>query len=276
MKAWPMRGLLPSLGEERIGLRRRSPAPVSAAQISSNMSASIAPFAPPIGNRLPCSIASFGSVVGLPWRSSAQPSGMRSPRFMAIMILPRTTVVRARSITRVGFFSLWKRSRHGVGAEQRLLAAPGRDRRGRVGEGEARPCPASATGSRWMPEHADVRAVADAGEGDAVAPRALDRPPRPPTAPRHTAGRRGCRSGRRRARSATHRRLRGAVGAAVAQHAAVERDARHAVGRQALLLGVHQVARRGLGHVGIGARPAPARRAPGETVPAPSFFTGRF
>ena len=67
--------------------------PVSDAQISSNINASIAPFAPPIGNRLPRSIASFGSVVGLPFRSSAQPSGIFSPFFIAIMIFPRTTVV---------------------------------------------------------------------------------------------------------------------------------------------------------------------------------------
>src|SRR5262245_54910674 len=98
MKACPMRGLLPR-SEKNESASGPIAAPVSEAQMSSNMSASIAPFAPPIGKRLPCSIASFGSVVGFPCRSSAQPSGMRSPLRMAIMILPRTTVVSARSIT---------------------------------------------------------------------------------------------------------------------------------------------------------------------------------
>src|SRR5262245_15378443 len=98
MKACPMRGLLPS-SEKNESASGPMAAPVSAAQMSSNINASIAPFAPPIGKRLPRSIASLGSVVGLPSAPSAQPSGMRSPRFMAIMILPRTTVVIARSIT---------------------------------------------------------------------------------------------------------------------------------------------------------------------------------
>ena len=75
MNACPMRGWLPSSAKNESASKPIA-APVSAAQISSNMSASIAPFAPPVGNRLPCSIAAFASVVGLPWRSSAQPSGM--------------------------------------------------------------------------------------------------------------------------------------------------------------------------------------------------------
>ena len=96
-----MRGRFPS-SEKNESASGPIAAPVSAAQISSNIRASIAPFAPPMGNRLPCSIASLGSVVALPCRSSAQPSGIFSPRRIAIMILPRTTVVSARSIT-IGF-----------------------------------------------------------------------------------------------------------------------------------------------------------------------------
>src|SRR5688572_6507493 len=55
MNAWPMRGLLPS-SEKNESASEPIADPVSAAQISSNISASIAPFAPPMGNRLPCSI----------------------------------------------------------------------------------------------------------------------------------------------------------------------------------------------------------------------------
>src|SRR5688500_13685013 len=98
MKAWPMRGRLPSSAKNESASVPMAE-PVSAAQISSNISASIAPLAPPIGNRLPRSIASLGSVVGLPSAPSAQPSGMRSPLRIAIMMRPRTTVVMARSMT---------------------------------------------------------------------------------------------------------------------------------------------------------------------------------
>src|SRR5438093_13727395 len=54
--------------------------------------------------------------------------------------------------------------------------------------------------------------------------------------------------------------MRRAVGAPIAQHGAIEWHARHAVGGQAVLLGVDQVARRGLGHARMGAR-ALERRA---------------
>src|SRR5262249_35890022 len=73
MNAWPMRGLLPCSAKNESASGPMA-APVSEAQMSSNISASIAPFAPPIGKRLPCSIASFGSVVGFPCRSSAHRS----------------------------------------------------------------------------------------------------------------------------------------------------------------------------------------------------------
>ena len=89
------------------------------------------------------------------------------------MMRPRTTVVSARSMTS-GSLALARESRrHRVGAEQRLLAAPGRDRGRRIGEREA---DQAGLGDRQQvdAEHADVRAVADAGEGDAVAARALD------------------------------------------------------------------------------------------------------
>ena len=111
------------------------------------MSASIAPFAPPMGKRLPCSIASFGSVVGLPWRSSAQPSGMRSPLRIAIMMRPRTTVVSARSMT------IGAAPRRGNAAATGLVPKRGfRPPQGGIAAGEfvnAKPTrPACATGRR--------------------------------------------------------------------------------------------------------------------------------
>ena len=53
-----------------------------------------------------------------------------------------------------------------------------------------------------------------------------------------------------------------AIGAAVAQHGAVEGNARHAVRGQALLFGLDQVLRRGLGHGGV--RPRTLQRRAGE------------
>src|SRR6185503_17237314 len=147
--AWPMRGRLPS-SEKNESASGPIAAPVSEAQISSNMSASIAPFAPPIGNRLPCSIASLGSVVGLPCRSSAQPSGMRSPRRIAIMMRPRTTVVRARSITIGGFPLLGKTAATGLVPKRAFLPPHAGIAAGELVK--AKPAmPASATGRRWMP-----------------------------------------------------------------------------------------------------------------------------
>ena len=40
----------------------------------------------------------FGSVVGLPWASSAQPAGIVLPSFAATISLPRATSDRLRSI----------------------------------------------------------------------------------------------------------------------------------------------------------------------------------
>src|SRR5207247_2427249 len=185
MKAWPMRGRLPS-SEKNESASGPIAEPVSAAQISSNMSASMAPFAPPMGKRLPCSMASFGSLVGLPSRSSAQPSGMRSPLRIAIMMRPRTTVVSARSM---------------------------------------------ASGSPRPPDHlVDGPLHRHVGQAVVVVDQA-------------DAGTIG-----------DQLRLGGAVGAAFAQHPAVERHARHAMRRQAVLFGVNQVARRRLGHAIICAR----------------------
>ena len=61
------------------------------------MSASIAPFVPPIGSIEPSS-AACASVVGLPSRSSAQPSGIGLPCFAATMTFPRATSESDRSM----------------------------------------------------------------------------------------------------------------------------------------------------------------------------------
>src|SRR4051812_20927923 len=63
--------------------------------------------------------------------------------------------------------------RDGVRAEERLLPAPRRNRRRRVGESEADE-PGLRHRQEVDAEHADVRAVRDAAEGDAIAARALD------------------------------------------------------------------------------------------------------
>jgi hypothetical protein len=54
---------------------------------------------PPIAARLPVS-AACALVVGWPSRSSAHPSGIGFPSFAYSMILPRTTSVSERSITK--------------------------------------------------------------------------------------------------------------------------------------------------------------------------------
>ena len=120
-----------------------------------------------------------------------------------------------------------KHRRHRVGAEERLLAAPRRDRRRRIGERKT-----DQAGARHRQEmdaeDADVRAVLDAAEGDDVAPRALD----------HLVDRELDRDVRQAVGVVDQAgagaigdkaRLGGAVGTAAAQHAAIERDARHAV-----------------------------------------------
>ena len=197
-KAWPMRGRLPC-SEKNESASGPIAAPVSEAQMKPEHEREHRPFRAADRKQAPVLDRFLRFlVVGLPCRSSAQPSGMRSPLRIAIMILPRTTVVRARSIhDRIRILSR-ERGSHGIGAEERLLPAPGRDRGRRVGEGESGEAAPARPGSQVDPQDADVRAVADAREGDAVAPRALDRFAPPPIPPRRTAGRRGCRSGRRR------------------------------------------------------------------------------
>ena len=245
MNAWPMRGRLPSSAKNESASVPIA-APVSAAQISSNISASIAPFAPPIGNRLPRSIASFGSVVGLPSASSAQPSGMRSPLRIAIMMRPRTTVVRARSMTSGSLPLRGNTAATGLVPNSAFLPPQAGIAAGELVK--AKPTsPACGDRQQVDAQHADVRAVADAGEGDAVAPRALDHLLDRPL--RRDIGQAVAVVDQAHAGAlGDHRRLRGAVGAALAQHAAVERHARHAVRGQAVLLGANQVARGGFGH----------------------------
>ena len=254
MKAWPMRGWLPS-SEKNESASGPIAAPVSAAQISSNISASIAPFAPPIGNRLPCSIASFGSVVGLPSRSSAQPSGMRSPLRIAIMMrAAHHGGQREVDDDRVACSSRGNAAATGLVPNSGFLPPQGGIAAGELVK--AKPTmPGLGDRQQVDAEHADVRAVADAGEGDAVAPRALDRLLDRPL--RRDVGQAVAVVDQADPGplGLTIARLRRAVGAAVAQHAAVERHARHAVRRQALLFGANQVARRGLGHAIICAGP---------------------
>ncbi len=95
-------------------------------------------------------MASFGSVVGLPLRSSAQPSGIFSPFCIASMILPRTTVVSARSITSGSPFFRGNAKATGS-VPNRAFLPP----QAGIAAGElvnATPTmPAAATGSRWMP-----------------------------------------------------------------------------------------------------------------------------
>src|SRR2546425_1628982 len=100
-------------------------------------------------------------------------------------------------------------------------------------------------------EHADVRAVTDARKADAVAARTLarladrpfDRDVRQAVAVIDQAG---------AAALGQHRRMGRAVGAAVAQHRAVEGHARQAVRRKPLFFRAHQVLRRRLGKARVG------------------------
>ena len=70
----------------------------------STISASATPLASPIGSIEPAR-AESGSVVGLPFLSTAQPSGIFSPRCFDAMTLPRATFDSDRSITRASGFS---------------------------------------------------------------------------------------------------------------------------------------------------------------------------
>ena len=91
-----MRGRLPSSTKNDVASAPIA-APVSAVTRSSTTSASIAPLVPPIGSIEPSSPA-LGSVVGLPSRSSAQPSGIDLPSLAATISLPRATSDSDRSI----------------------------------------------------------------------------------------------------------------------------------------------------------------------------------
>ena len=94
-----MRGRLPS-STKKLEASKPNCAPMTAVTSSSTISASIAPLldvAAPIGSIEPSS-AALASVVGWPFASSAQPSGIGSPFFAATMTLPRATSLRLRSI----------------------------------------------------------------------------------------------------------------------------------------------------------------------------------
>ena len=156
------------------------------------MSASMAPLAPPAGSIMPSSPA-FGSVVGLPSLSSAQPGGMGLPSRAATMSLPRATSERLRSITMGGA------SRRGNAAAIGLVPKSARlpphigMAAGRIAEGEpdeARLARSARRGRRprrngccWSPRRRPRRAGARARSPRAPRarrPRTRARRPRPP------------------------------------------------------------------------------------------------
>ena len=99
MKAWPMRGRLPS-STKKLEASKPNWAPIRAVTSSSTTSASIAPFGDdiaPMGSIDPVN-AALASVVGWPSASSAQPSGIGWPVLAATITLPRATSLRLRSI----------------------------------------------------------------------------------------------------------------------------------------------------------------------------------
>ena len=95
--ACPIRGRLPSSTKNELASNPIA-APVSAVTMSSTTSASIAPLVPPSGSIEP-SRPAFGSVVGWPSPSSAQPSGIALPSLAATISLPRATSDSDRSIS---------------------------------------------------------------------------------------------------------------------------------------------------------------------------------
>ncbi len=141
-----MRGWLPSSTKNELA-SKPSAAPVSAVTMSSTISASIAPFVPPIGSMLPSRPAA-GLVVGWPSRSSAHPSGIALPSRAATMSLPRATSDSDRSIVTAGPLRRGNVAAIGfVPKSARLPPAAG------IAAGElpmAKPTiAAAATGARW-------------------------------------------------------------------------------------------------------------------------------
>src|SRR5690606_17276156 len=67
-------------------------APERPAASTSTMSAILAPRLPPNASRAPF-IAAAGSVVGLPWASSAQPAGSSCPSAAALRMLTRAVAL---------------------------------------------------------------------------------------------------------------------------------------------------------------------------------------
>ena len=144
--AWPSRGRLPS-STKRVDASKPSAAPASVVTRSSTMSASIAPLVPPMASMLP-SRPARASAVGLPFASSAQPSGIGRPSFAAIMSLPRATSDRDMSISRGRPCARGNTAAMGlVPSSGRLPPATG------MAAGEfdkARPTmPAAPTGAKW-------------------------------------------------------------------------------------------------------------------------------
>ncbi len=149
MKAWPMRGRLPSSVKKLLASKPNCE-PMSAVTSSSTTSANIAPLVlvvAPIGNIEPC-MPALGSAVGWPWASSAQPSGMASPFFAATMSLPRATSLRLRSIINGSAFRRGNTAATGLVPKMGCLPPAAGMAAGELAK--PRPTmPAAATARRW-------------------------------------------------------------------------------------------------------------------------------
>ena len=100
MRNWPTPGGGPSASKNELASKPNR-APVRATASTSTISARAAPLAPPMGWSAPFR-AALASVVGLPVSSTAQPSGIASPFWAAVRILPRATWLSAMSTTMGG------------------------------------------------------------------------------------------------------------------------------------------------------------------------------
>ncbi|CAM3901738.1 hypothetical protein BOPE631_17895 [Bordetella pertussis] len=247
-KAWPSRAGSPSSSNSD-SVSKPNRAPERLHTSSSTISASMVPLAPAAGSMVPARPAR-GSVVGRPSASSAQPSGMDSPSRAAIISWPRVASPGARLISSGAAAREGRRDR--VGAQQRPPAAPGRHGRRGVAEGQAHQA-GRGDGLQVVGGGAEMMAVGHRHECHAVLARPFDG-----QRGRQRAGRIGqarTRVDQRRAAVlARQPGPGGALGAPHAQVGGVAGHARHALRHQALAVGVHQGARRALGHVGVGAR----------------------
>ncbi len=118
-----MRGRLPS-AKKKLDASKPKLAPVSAATSSSMISASIAPLGLPTATTgsIESSRPAAGSVVGLPSRSKAQPSGIDWPAFAAAISLPRATSDSDRSISSGS--ALWRGKTAAIGSVPKIGCFP--------------------------------------------------------------------------------------------------------------------------------------------------------